>query len=442
LHLIVDLDNDGDSDLFAPTDDWNLPRLFHNDGFPKFRSVYLEGGSPFADWGDYDNDGDNDLLMYGFTNSAVSTAPDASATRILGNEGNNRFVDVEAGLPGTWLDATWGDYDNDADLDVFVITGTNTTKYTTTTIELFRNDGPLGFTRQEPIASGESVSAIECIDFNHDGLLDLLAYFDNAALDSLQVYLNAGDGSFIETYLSHSSFLGPISSRNFPPVAVADFDGDLMPDFLLNVYVNGTQTRIRFFRNNLVSTNLLPPVPTQLSATLSQNAATLQWSIPQDSETTNSFPYSYNLRIGTTPGGGEIMSPMSHPVTGRRYIAQRGNAGQGGTWPVRDLPPGTYYWAVQSIDHSLNASPFAPEEAFTIAPDGRVPQLLAISITNLWHTLTIDGPVRRRVQIQRSIDLDSWQPDLDAIVYIGSEPTTVQLYGEGTSARFYRLKLE
>ncbi len=84
-----------------------------NNGAGMFTSVatlpaVVEGS---ANWGDYDNDGDLDLLVTG-----------SNASRILRNEGNGTFVDIVAGLaaPSTFGASAWGDFDNDGDLDLVV----------------------------------------------------------------------------------------------------------------------------------------------------------------------------------------------------------------------------------------------------------------------------------------------------------------------------------
>jgi hypothetical protein len=74
----------------------------------------------------------------------------------------------------------------------------------------------------------------------------------------------------------------------------------------------------------------------------------------------------YNRRVGTTPGGNQILSPMS-ASTGYRRVARIGNAREQGL--TLELPRGTYYWSVQGIDPAWAGSPFAPERSFTVTVD-------------------------------------------------------------------------
>src|SRR5262245_47984849 len=67
-------------------------------------------------WGDYDQDGDLDLLATGYDASFV---PHVLLYR---NHGSN-FVEVTSGLPtdGHYYSNAWGDYDQDGDLDLMLV---------------------------------------------------------------------------------------------------------------------------------------------------------------------------------------------------------------------------------------------------------------------------------------------------------------------------------
>ena len=74
---------------------------------------------------------------------------------------------------------------------------------------------------------------------------------------------------------------------------------------------------------------------------------------------------TYNIRIGTSPGASDIVSPMSLD-NGKRMISAPGNMGTGRQWQLYDLLPGTYYWSVQTLDQTFAGSVFSVEESFTV----------------------------------------------------------------------------
>ena len=148
-----DYDNDGDEDFIinGETQDGKFQtRLYNNDHGHAFNPVFVDfvairSGS--VDWGDFDHDGDLDLLITGESyNGPVS--------KIYRNDRNGSFTDIHAQLIGLYLsDGHFGDYDNDGDLDV-VISGMS---YDYQFIsKIYRND-PV---RKKVIVKKEAVSSI------------------------------------------------------------------------------------------------------------------------------------------------------------------------------------------------------------------------------------------------------------------------------------------
>jgi hypothetical protein len=87
-------------------------------------------------WGDYDNDEDLDLLL---TGDATNSAGLPRVTRIYRYEGGGRFTEISTSLPGIRNGAgTWGDYDNDGDLDI-LLTGSSVPGVNFS--EIYRNTG-------------------------------------------------------------------------------------------------------------------------------------------------------------------------------------------------------------------------------------------------------------------------------------------------------------
>ena len=95
-----------------------VSKIYRNNGdntFTEQTSISLTGvdGGSVA-WGDYDNDGDLDILLTGYSNSGI-------VSKIYRNNGNNIFTEqTSISLTGCYgSSVAWGDYDNDGDLDIF-----------------------------------------------------------------------------------------------------------------------------------------------------------------------------------------------------------------------------------------------------------------------------------------------------------------------------------
>ncbi len=123
-----DYDNDGDFDVFVAFTNNTTDRLYHNNGDGTFtrlmnNPIVSEAQSTtMGIWGDYDNDGDLDLFVANIQQNPTKPA-------LYRNEGNGQFVTTTQTELGDILDnipapqgGYWGDYDNDGDLDLYVLT--------------------------------------------------------------------------------------------------------------------------------------------------------------------------------------------------------------------------------------------------------------------------------------------------------------------------------
>ena len=171
----ADFDGDGDPDRFVGFNG-EPSRLYKNNGVAGFEDVAGAVGLTVtravrtSAWGDFDSDGDADLLL--------GYAGDAPVTALYRNDGGDGFVNVagEVGLElaeGTTRQASWIDYDGDGDLDLFVAMRDRAN-------QLFRNDGSTGLSTFSDVtaASGigdtrRTVGAVWA-DFDQDGDLDVI----------------------------------------------------------------------------------------------------------------------------------------------------------------------------------------------------------------------------------------------------------------------------
>ncbi|NBC17144.1 MAG: hypothetical protein GVY18_07495, partial [Bacteroidetes bacterium] len=124
-------------------------------------------------------------------------------------------------------------------------------------------------------------------------------------------------------------------------------------------------------RNEINPANAPPSVPTGLEARREGTTVIFSWDASSDDRTPTPG-LTYNLRVGSLPGANDVVPAMALP-SGRRLVPGRGNAGHNLSWAVRGLPEGTYYWSVQALDGSQQASAFAEEQLVTGDPDDTTP---------------------------------------------------------------------
>ena len=188
--LFLDLDNDGDQDLVVAT--VALVLVLENDGKANFSlpSVIPGMSNPHSlSAADYDSDGDLDLFVCNYGADSVTgglsgsiagpplpfnDAENGGRNALLRNDGKLQFSDVTsaAGIAGggdRWsFAASWEDYDNDGDQDLYVANdfGRN---------NLFRNDAGR-FTNVAATAGVEDISSgmsVAWSDANRDGRMDV-----------------------------------------------------------------------------------------------------------------------------------------------------------------------------------------------------------------------------------------------------------------------------
>ncbi|MHC1763563.1 MAG: FG-GAP-like repeat-containing protein [Verrucomicrobiia bacterium] len=203
----VDYDNDNDLDLFVayterfPGIATTRPVLstnfvFRNSLTGPFEKVALPtfdtAGQCFSvAWGDYDNDGFLDVFL-------PSTFGTNALFRNLQGQG---FSDVAepAGLKMARSSnaSTWGDYDNDGWLDLFVANYLGAARYPGGNA-LFRNNHDGTFSRitaGSVSTEGGYAVAVAWGDYDHDGFLDLYIANGDSVPERNLFYRNNGNGN-------------------------------------------------------------------------------------------------------------------------------------------------------------------------------------------------------------------------------------------------------
>jgi hypothetical protein len=331
---LVDYDNDGDLDVYLGS------ALFRNDGSGGLSEVAtaLQGsvGRRVA-WDDFDNDGDLDLAEYSYR---------FSTTRVWRNDGNGKFIDIGLSFPSGARPLAWGDYDNDGNVDLLLgIENGDRAR-------LFRNRGDGTFFEVTAGLPSGGRDTVAWCDYDNDGYLDMLLAGTSASPAPARIYHNNRDGTFSDSEI-------PLPAVAQGDSVWGDYDNDNRVDLLLG-------SQVHLMRNFIGAQSAAPSAPTNLNTQVSSGGAvTMRWLLPDAALAAAMSFHHYNLRVGTTPGGSEVMSAASDPRTGRRRLANFGNAGTTNFWRLY-LAPGTYYWSVQAIGPNLAASAFAEEATFAI----------------------------------------------------------------------------
>lgn len=263
---VFDYDADGKLDIYFPQGRWekavsdNRGRdlvdrlsnaLYRGQGGFRFEDVTQQAGVAGRGFAfgcaaaDYDDDGDQDLLVLTY-----------QGPELYRNEGRGTFTEVtaKAGLadPRWSLNGVFFDYDRDGDLDLFVANYLEYDEgkfrsfyaaagypgplsYNGVSCTLYRNNGDGTFkdvTKEAGVLNpgGRAMSAVAA-DLDNDGWLDL--YVANDSMENYY-YENRRDGTFVERALELGVALGQngqgVSSMG---PAVADLDGDGHLDILI-----------------------------------------------------------------------------------------------------------------------------------------------------------------------------------------------------------------
>ncbi len=400
----ADYDRDGDLDLAitGKVTEYGTTKIYQNDGNGTFSDSGIEMIDVYSSglaWGDYDNDGDLDLVVIGARMGAPGTV-----AKIYKNKGDGTFedsgiTDLTAVASGS---VAWGDYDNDGDLDLVLSGEVDLANFI---CKIYEND--YGSSPSSPFSTSADLtltgvrnSSLAWGDYNNDGWLDIAICGESTTEYVSEIYQNDGDGTFTKTvdtdtltgvYNSSlawgdydndgdldlvvvgltsgetpSSKIYKNSSGTFSEdtqslddvdqgsVAWCDYDGDKDIDLALTGFSGSAVTKI--YKNN-ESANSLPTPPDSSLFQTTYNSATkeltITWTSGSDNETTPATGLYYNFRIGSESGKDDLVAARyGSPLLGN-FISKSTTTVHTRTF---SLYAKGYYWNVQAIDTGLGRS--------------------------------------------------------------------------------------
>lgn len=253
--VFIDYDNDGDEDLYVTQIGGNTlweNQLIEN-GTVSFTDVTVtadladDGRGITSAWGDYDNDGFLDVFIAHHVYCG-SSDPRVEDT-LYHNDGDGSFSEVTDILcPGTApcfatggaaFSPGWVDFDDDGDLDLYLVNDVLSDPISNTHNILWRNDGPpplngigLSWVFSDTSKSSNTDLAVNGMglgigDYDNDGS------FDIAFSDVGPAHLLDNDGSGVFTDVSGSSLVTSNSGGITWGTLFFDYDNDGWLDLYL-----------------------------------------------------------------------------------------------------------------------------------------------------------------------------------------------------------------
>ncbi|OIQ29031.1 MAG: hypothetical protein BM564_07420 [Bacteroidetes bacterium MedPE-SWsnd-G2] len=236
-----DFNKDGWDDITIGSSGSEPVRFFENNNglFEEVTfNISIIGHSKQVIWVDFDNDLDYDLFV---------TKVDG-ANKLYENNGDFEFADVtvDAGFPVSQVlysyGATFGDYDNDGFLDLFLC---NKDIAELLPNQLYHNNGDGTFSDVSETAGisdvGHSSFCAVFMDYDNDGFQDI--YISNDRIQNPNImYHNNGDGTFTDESVSTNTNI----SANAMSTTIADYNYDGW----LDIYVTNTAEGNYLLENN------------------------------------------------------------------------------------------------------------------------------------------------------------------------------------------------
>lgn len=264
---------------------------------------------------DFNGDGLLDYIDFGNGNV------DLYLTQTDGKLAEKKTIFTNEAMQNTFF----GDFDKDGDVDILLFIPTSDATYTV----FFRNDGNGVFKKKESYIDGKYTS-FECKDYDADGLYEILVSNAETSKD----YLLKCNKNFTTDLVELPEGLNKI---------LADFNHDGITE----INSGASYTPLANAKKNTRPEKMSKPI-----AVLQPEDGKLKitWKQGKDAQT-SSCDLTYELRIGTAPGKGDVL--FGHALAdGTRRNLMDGSMGRSLKYlfDASYLTEGKYYIAVQAVD--------------------------------------------------------------------------------------------
>ena len=393
------------------------------------------GGQYNHDWGDYDNDGDLDLISGGisifdntnylniFKNSNGILSKDTIQIDLvplfpsaviwidinrdnqldlltlgrLGSDGiSHMYINDSTGhltlsseqpfaIPSTLHAISVGDYNNDGYDDIAIAHLDGLNMHT----NIYTNENGTRFTLHQEL-QGATYSSLDWGDYDNDGDLDLVSsgYTATIVTDQGQteyvnpitnVYQQNESGQF-----ALDSSLYMLDSVGLSSTQWGDYDNDGDLDLLVTGETEEKELITRVYENleGFTNPNNKPTKPIMLLSEVNIDSVNISWQggIDTDNQVglgkTSDLALKYQLQMGEDQN--YSLAANTHSIISGKYGTGRMGSRSGTNHVVNSLPEGRYQWRVRSIDNSLGSSEWSDWDYYYI--DQTPPKIEAIQV--------------------------------------------------------------
>lgn len=369
--------------------------VFYNLGNNRFfRSAHV--GKIFS--ADVNGDGINDYVDFG---AGKVTLYLTNADGSLG-DGKQLFEN------SAMQNAFFGDFDRDGDVDLLFFIPNNDITY----IVFYRNDGNGEFKRKETYIDGKYTS-YTCKDYDGDGLYEIIASLadDNYGTHD---YLLKCDLKKVEVTVTALD-----EPNKYAKIVVGDFNNDGFTEYGYDcdhpsyTFVYGP---IPNAKKNTAPSKMQKP---QAQFFADANKLRITWQRGSDAQT-SACDLTYELRIGTQPGKGDILYANSL-ADGRRRNLFGGNMGMALSYmfDAERLDAGKYYISIQAIDAGGLGGAWSDDCVYEH-------KQTAPSIAQLPVNITAADTLQLRVNNPRSEAKYTWNVENGTIISQSNNGSTAQ----------------